>query len=210
VEKDGKPLRKTQAERRQEAERRILDAAVDLISRQGIEGMTFEEIGTAAGCSRGLPRHYFGTKEGLLIRLAAEIGANFMTALQTPAFESASGVDRLILYVEAYLKRAQASHNRVARALQLMRAESLIATENLRKAMADANGLALQGIIDVITQGQQSGEIRSDVDPKTYAIYVTGALRGIVGLYLSDTGSMDMDGVGRTFTNALRVDLMPR
>jgi AcrR family transcriptional regulator len=58
--------RRTQEERREEAEQRILDAATRLIADKGLDGFTLADVGEAAGFSRGLPAHYFKSKDGLL------------------------------------------------------------------------------------------------------------------------------------------------
>lgn len=43
----------------------ILDAAEDLFARKGFEATSLEEVGRAAGLSRGTPRYFFGSKEDL-------------------------------------------------------------------------------------------------------------------------------------------------
>jgi len=58
--------RRTQAARREEAERRLLEAALGVVARRGSVRMTLAEVGEAAGYSRGLPAHRFGSKAGLL------------------------------------------------------------------------------------------------------------------------------------------------
>jgi AcrR family transcriptional regulator len=72
-----RPRRRTQAERREQAERRLLDAALAVVARRGSVRMTLAEVGEAAGYSRGLPAHRFGSKAGLLRALAAHIGELF-------------------------------------------------------------------------------------------------------------------------------------
>ena len=43
----------------------MLRAAVTLIAEKGIAGLTLNDVGEAAGYSRGLPAHYFGTRDQL-------------------------------------------------------------------------------------------------------------------------------------------------
>src|SRR5690606_32978246 len=73
--------RRTQAERREEAEQRILEAALEIVARRGSVRMTLAEVGEAAGYSRGLPAQRFGNKAGLLRALAASIGTRFATQI---------------------------------------------------------------------------------------------------------------------------------
>ncbi len=60
----------THVERREEAERKLLAAAAKIIAVKGLERFTLAEVGETAGYSRGLPRHYFGDKDELTIRVA--------------------------------------------------------------------------------------------------------------------------------------------
>ena len=61
--------RRTHAERREEAERSMLDAAVRIVAEHGLEYLTLAECGEAAGYSRGLAAHYFGSKDALIAAL---------------------------------------------------------------------------------------------------------------------------------------------
>ena len=73
----ARPQRRTQPQRREEAEQRLLDAALSIVARRGAVRMTLAEVGEAAGYSRGLPAHRFGSKAGLVHALAVTIGARF-------------------------------------------------------------------------------------------------------------------------------------
>ena len=73
----GQRTRKTHAQRREEAERRLLDAALTIVAQRGSVRMTLAEVGEAAGYSRGLAAHRFGNKAGLVQALAGYIGEQF-------------------------------------------------------------------------------------------------------------------------------------
>src|SRR3546814_17353187 len=63
--RSGGYVRRTQEERRQESESRLLAAAVKLIAEKVENGFTLAEVGHEAGYSRSLPGHYFENKEAL-------------------------------------------------------------------------------------------------------------------------------------------------
>jgi AcrR family transcriptional regulator len=56
----------TRAERGEQTRTRLLEATITSIARDGISGASIERITDRAGVSRGLVRHYFGTKRTLL------------------------------------------------------------------------------------------------------------------------------------------------
>lgn len=58
--------RRTQVERRDEAERRILEAAALIVAENGLEAITLAEAGERAGYSRGLPSHYFKDRKSVV------------------------------------------------------------------------------------------------------------------------------------------------
>src|SRR5690242_21175267 len=58
--------RRTQRERREETERKVLAAATALIAQHGSRALTLAEVGQAAGYSRGIVAHHFGSRENLL------------------------------------------------------------------------------------------------------------------------------------------------
>lgn len=53
--------------------RELLVAARSCIARDGLAGFTMEAVAREAGVTGGLPRHYFGTREGMVIALAEEV-----------------------------------------------------------------------------------------------------------------------------------------
>src|ERR1043165_6903985 len=63
---DQPPARRTQQERREEAERKVLAAATALITQHGSRALTLAAVGEAAGYSRGIVSHHFGSRENLL------------------------------------------------------------------------------------------------------------------------------------------------
>src|SRR3546814_5057692 len=67
--RSGGYVRRTQEERRQESESRLIVAAVKLIAEKGANGLTLAEVGHEAGYSSSLLGHYFETKEALLARV---------------------------------------------------------------------------------------------------------------------------------------------
>src|SRR6218665_3470496 len=70
-------VRRTQAERVAESDRRLIEAAIRLIARVGYTHTTLESIGVEAGYSRGLVQHRFGSKERLLAELIKHITADY-------------------------------------------------------------------------------------------------------------------------------------
>lgn len=188
----AKPARRTHAERREEAERRLLDAALGIVARTGSLRLTLAEVGEAAGYSRGLPAHRFGSKAGLLRALAAHINARFHEQLRA-APKRNDGLDAIRGNISVYFGRTDRTWT-TTRALLVMMTEAFMEGAELRQDMAAYNRAALSFFETQIRIGIERGEIRADTDPATTSVLILGALRGVLLQWLLDN-SIDLQGV---------------
>jgi AcrR family transcriptional regulator len=178
--------------RRIEAERRMLEAAVEILAKNGVEGLTLADVGSAAGYSRGLPTHYFGSKGGLLEAVARHVIDNFANRLAGVP-ESKPGISRLMRFIRVYLELDSKQRAGVS-ALQTLFAESL--TEpGLVRAVSSHTKRTTSDLAEIFEVAISSGEIRREVDPHRHATIVLGTLRSIVALWLVDPRSIPLDRV---------------
>ncbi len=82
----------------------IMDAAMICFAKTGYSATTMREIGAAAGVTGAMVNYYFGSKEGLYVRIAelsfAALGERIDRAL---AVDVVSWQERLRLVIHAYL-----------------------------------------------------------------------------------------------------------
>jgi AcrR family transcriptional regulator len=176
----GLPRRpRTQAERRAETERRVLDAATRLVAARGVRAVTLAAVGGAAGYSRGIVTHHFGSRQGLLDVLTRQLQDRFAA----PASEL-RGLDRLLQLVDAYLVHLRAG-DLAARVFLVLWAEALTAEPDLRPVFAERDARFRATLAECLHEGITIGDIRPDVDPDALALALVGQLRGM-GLQLLD------------------------
>jgi AcrR family transcriptional regulator len=185
--------RRTQQERRQEAERRLLQAAARLIAEKGSVATTLAQVGEAAGYSRGIVQHHFGSKAALLERLATATQTAFSAAV-APATEGLRGLDALVTVVEAYLG-GLASSRHGGKVILVMWAEAAIGIPEMRTAMADSDRRFRRWIAGAVRDGQADGTIGPDIEPGAVAAAVVAELRGIGLQLLIDGRSLDMKSI---------------
>ncbi len=203
--------RRSHAERREEAERKLLAAALQIVARRGSVRMTLAEVGEAAGYSRGLPAHRFGSKAGLLHALAGYIGERFGQQREKGA-KPEPGLAAILGNIHFYFSLAQPPRPSRAtaaarggglasarpggppgeaftatRALLVMMTESCMEPgTDLRAEVAAYNRSALAWFEQHIRNGIERGEIAPDNDPAITAVILLGAMRGVMLQWLVD------------------------
>lgn len=169
---DQSPARRTQRERREEAERKVLAAATALIAQHGSRALTLAEVGQAAGYSRGIVSHHFGSRENLL-RAVVRDARTF--PLPDP---DNSAADWLAGLVRAYLENV-AGRRPSARAFLQMWGEAIAADPVLMPLYAEEDAGFRRLVADKVREGHGDGSVRADADPEAMAVFLVGLLRGI-------------------------------
>jgi AcrR family transcriptional regulator len=168
----GRP-RRTQQERRAATERRILDAAVHLIASSGSSAVSLADVGEAAGYSRGIVTHQFGTRDEMLRQVVRYAQQSFV-----PPETDARGLELLLVTVDAYLGYLMAE-TPAGRAFLLMWGEAAAPDSSLRPIFAERDAWFRDLLRDYIGEGVREGSIRAGTDPDAAAMAVMSQLRGI-------------------------------
>lgn len=193
VEKNTQPTaRRTQLERRAEAEQRLLVAARQIVARKGWVGMTLSEVGEEAGYSRGLATHHFGNKAGLLRALAGFVNSTFMELVQARSPQWRPGMDALKGFVSVYLARPDGDWVNT-RALLALMSEAVTQDSETVQVLAEYNLSVQKHLARYIREGIDNGEIRPQVDPMTGALLFLGTLRGSMLQVLVDPVNADLE-----------------
>lgn len=174
------PKRRTQTERRQDAEQRLLESAIELIGQKGVNGMTLSDVGEMAGYSRGLVTHHYGSREAFLRVVAQSLRQRFVDAEQQVHHEP--GLDALIANVELYLSGTGPT----SRAVNVMLTEAIVGGGSLLDDMRHFTAGSRKYFTNQIRIGIERGEIRKDVDPDAQAVMILGMLRGVAAQALLD------------------------
>ncbi|HWC85657.1 MAG TPA: TetR/AcrR family transcriptional regulator [Solirubrobacteraceae bacterium] len=194
--------RRTQAERRNESERALLDAAVRLFARKGIHETSLADIGAEAGYSRGLANHRFGSRAVLVERLAARTQRAFLAGLS----EREPDADAIVAIADAYLDRISGCGEE-GRAFFVMWGASFAEEASLREVFVADDARFRDGIEALVRTGQQRGTIRADADPIGFAIAFVALLRGIGAQVLVDPGGVDLEAARATCEQLVRTSL---
>jgi len=193
---------RTHAERRREAETRIVRAAFDIVARRGVDQLTLAEAGEEAGYSRALPAHYFASREALLAAVAEHAVKNYRRRLSERNLSTEDGVDSLLATIAFYLDDSRGWPKK-------LRAFHEVINAGLRwPAIAEVVARLDQEWIDRVSAqirtAQLHGDIRPDIDPVAEAVAICGAMRGIMSQWLIAPDNIDLDAVRDAYLAGLR------
>jgi AcrR family transcriptional regulator len=160
----------------------ILQSAIALFARQGVDRASLRSVGEAIGVSHAALRHYFSSRDELLVEVYRTHEA-LTVGDASAADESAVGV-----IIEA------AERNRSIPGLVELYAT--LSTDALQEGHA---------VTREFESGQRAGRIAADIDPLDAAALVIAASDGLQIQWLLDPGDVD---VGRSLSILER--LFPR
>jgi len=195
--------RRTQKQRRDQAEAALLHAAAELVVEQGVRSLTLARVSERAGYSRGLVSHHFGSKQALLERLARTTQTGFVPGLD----DLPPGRERLLRLVDGYVG-ALAEVGVSNRAFLLLWAEAATASE-LAPIFRERDEAFRADLREDVAAGRSDGTIRPDVEPGEVAIAIVGQLRGIGLRRLLDPDAVDTERLRRSVTEHWRRALAP-
>lgn len=196
------PARRTQAERRDESERRLLDATARVVAERGVSSATFEAIGRSAGYSRGLATQKFGSKDGLIEALIADLHEQQNALLEAHQVGDLGGLLALLAYVDLYLRHLGDSE--ATRAYFMLLADAVADASSLRAAFAHSHARVKARLAALVERGQAEGDIRPEVDPQAAALMVGSLLLGLSVQWLVDPKT-ELDAIRTTSLETLKL-----
>jgi AcrR family transcriptional regulator len=191
--------RMTQAQRTALSDRRMFEAAIELINERGTQKTTLKEIGERAGYSRGLANYRFGSKDGLMLELFERFDERWKAHLgdYVGAARGLEAVQQAALALRDFLK----NESSYMRAMYLLWYECLGHDSGMRRTLAEHHEVYRQDARRWIEQGIETGEVRGDVDPAQFAVQYCAFIFGIVYQWLVNAQALDLDAVFESYTD---------
>lgn len=185
--------RMTQAERTALSDRRMFEAAIELINERGTQKTTLKEIGERAGYSRGLANYRFGSKDGLMLELFESFDGRWKEHLSS-YISDATGL-RAMNQAALALRDFLGKESSYMRAMYLLWYECLGHDSDMRRTLAEHHEVYRKDAQRWIEQGLDSGEVKPDADPGQFAAQYCAFIFGIVYQWLVNAEALDIDAV---------------
>ena len=190
--------RRRQADRREESEHRLLEAATALIAEKGCTKMTLAEVGARAGYSITLPVHYFKTKEALIAAVTERISDHYSRYLESE-LQGVSGLLAVRTFIRTFIQHV-VEFPVMRRAWFMILAEAAIEPE-LRDAVSRPRSSAVRDLSAFLRQAQRAGEVKKGLDVDLQASIIHGALRGLIELWVVDPRAVSLSKHAAAFND---------
>ena len=200
------PRRRRQSERVALSDRRLTDAAIELLNERGTAGTTLQAIGSRAGYSRGLVTHRFGSKAGLFRHVLHDLTESWRARL-TEAVTGRTGGEAICAAADA-LRRFMSEEPQRLRAMYMLWFLSIDPSAEYRANVAEALSVQRADVARWVREGQASGEIGRAVSPVRFAEQFCATTYGIVYQWLFGR-DVSHERMYRQFISEIRVRLEP-
>ena len=174
----------------------LLEAGAKLIEEKGIADVSLRAVAKAAGVSHTAPYRHFSDKNAMLCGIA-ETGFRLLGQRLGQAVDSHPGHPGLqltaagVAYVELAIEHPRL-HN--------LMFGGVLAHESVDDSLEEASNQSFQGLVDIISRGQQTGVFRAG-DTYELALTAWSVVHGFA--MLASTGSLEHRAASREAKLAL-------
>lgn len=155
-----RPARKLTRKTKQVRQQEIVDAAVHLVGRYGVQGTTVSRIAAAVGISRGALYQHFPNREAVLEAALAQWGERTSAWLKEPCEEDVPA--RLAKMGEAHSEWALSEYNTFVRPFfQLISSNrpGRLAQSIVRRQQQD-----FEHLLELVEEGKREGTLATDAE----------------------------------------------
>lgn len=194
--------RPTQAERREGAERSLVQAAIAVMANFGVRAATFETIGEESGYSRSLVTQRFGSKQGLIEAVIAYLHEHLDSMLGNRRIGAMSGLDAVLDYMDQFL--SDLSSNGESRAYFMLLAAAVADASAMRELFAAEHERVRERLAALLVRGQADGGVRPEIDANAAALMI-GSLQVGLSIQMLVDPAMNLEPIRETVLATLRL-----
>ena len=152
----------------------IINKSIDIIATKGIQGLTIKNLSNEIGISEPAIYRHFKSKTDILLTILHnfEEMSSFMNEAIKDIDDTAIGKIEFMFNKIIEIFSIEPSQISVVFSEEIFKNEKI-----LKEKIVDIMNTKEKAIEDIIKEGQKKGELRNDIDNKTLALIIIGALR---------------------------------
>lgn len=183
-------------------QKEIVEAALELIAVKGIQGLTIKNLSKKIGISEAAIYRHFENKIQILISILELFKENTEQIFKKELNNDAKAIDK----IEHLFTRHFASFSHSPSLVSVIFAEEIFRNEPmLIEKISEVIGKNDQILTTIITDGQDSGELRSDMDAKSLSIVIMGSLRLFIKKWQFSGFSFDLSLEGKQLVESIKL-----
>jgi AcrR family transcriptional regulator len=157
----------------------LIKAGVEILSKEGIEGLSLRKVAQRAGVSHSAPYSHFPDKQSLIAAISTE-GFNQLYAELDSAVLACAGDPRQQLMEGAWAYVQFAMNNTDTFRIMF---SGVLEKEKEYPSFVEISRKTFDRVVDIVRSCQDAGVLRA-TPPEIMAVSVWGQLHGIVSLVL--------------------------
>ena len=190
--------------------RQILDAAIRVFARQGFHHCRVSDVADEAGVAYGLVYHYFDSKEEILNTLFLERWQIMLDAIsEIDAKQDVTAREKLHQVASFIID----SYRHEPDLMKVIIVEVTRAANSFGRTHLTEIRRAYEMIAKIVTDAQEAGDFRADVDPNFASMWFYGAIEQLLSGWIFDlipSGSQDFDRAAELVVETVCGGLEPR
>lgn len=175
----------------------ILNAALELAGRDGLEGLTIGLLADRMHMSKSGVFSHFGSREDLQIEVLMEYHRRFEAEVFAPSMEAPRGLPRLRALVDRWMdKRIREVTTGCIYISGAVEYDDRAASP-VREALVKSVRLWRAALLRAITQAKEEGHLRADTDPRLMLFEMYSLTLGLHhdARFLREPGAVEMTRV---------------
>ena len=182
-------------------QKEIINASLEIIAESGIQSLTIKNISKKIGLVESAIYRHYESKTQILIAVLDSIS-------EQPKSNEIKETDSVFGILEKKLGHHFRTFNEKPVLVSVVFAEDLFQNE---PTLVEKTRLKVEKSISVLSaliqKGQQSGEIRSDINPETVSVMINGSVRMLVKQWKMAEYSFDLIQRGKDLISSFKVIL---
>ena len=183
----------------------IINTSINIIDTKGIQGLTIKNLSKEIGISEPAIYRHFESKTDILLAILNNFAE--MSSFMNEAISEMEGTS--ISKIEFMFKKIIEIFAVEPAQVSVIFSEEIFKNEEiLKEKIIEIMNKKESTIENLILEGQKKGELRNDIDNKTLALIIIGALRFRVKQWDLRNQHTNLEYEGKKLINGLKIILV--
>lgn len=178
----------------------ILEATIDVIGENGVQGLTIKLLAERVGVSEPALHRHFQSKQDILLSVLKRFEENMVRIFDLAEKSGKKGLDQI---EEVYMYHFTTFAQRPSVAAIIFAADYFRDDRQLARKVLEIMKIAEESIIAIINSSEKK-EYRTDIPPKEIALILMGSFRLLVTQWRLSEYGFNLVVEGRKLCDSLR------